>query len=257
MSAQSNIDRLRVASPCPISWEQMSGDERVRFCDHCQLNVYNLSELSRNEVETLIASTEGRLCGRLYRRADGTVLTKDCPVGLRALRKRVATRVAAVFATVVSLSASVFGQQTTEKKGKSDCVPQTRITHARTANADAASISGTVVDPNEAVIPGATVLITNIATNETRDLKTSDEGTFQTDSLKTGTYSVKVEIPGFKSYVVSQVVVKDNESVNIDFVMEVEAGATVGILITDGGLIDTPPGATVISGKAIRRLPIN
>src|SRR6267378_5000201 len=92
---RSNLDRLRIATPCPISWEQMTGDNRVRFCDHCKLNVYNISELSRLEAESLIASTEGRLCARLFRRADGTVLTKDCPVGLRALRMRISKRVAA------------------------------------------------------------------------------------------------------------------------------------------------------------------
>ena len=72
MKHSASIDRLRIATPCPISWEQMTGDDRVRFCDHCQLNVYNISELSRSEAETLIASTEGRLCARLFRRADGT-----------------------------------------------------------------------------------------------------------------------------------------------------------------------------------------
>src|SRR5258706_6218808 len=100
----ATIDCLRIAAPCPLSWEQMTGDNRVRFCDHCQLNVYNISELSRLEAETLIASTEGRLCARLFRRADGTVLTKDCPVGLRALRRRVAQRTAAIFAAIVGLS---------------------------------------------------------------------------------------------------------------------------------------------------------
>ena len=71
----ANIDRLRIATPCPISWEQMTGNSRVRFCGNGQLNVYNISELSRSEAEALIASTEGRLCARLFRRADGTILT--------------------------------------------------------------------------------------------------------------------------------------------------------------------------------------
>ena len=85
-----NIDRLKVASPCPAGWGQMTGDDRVRFCDSCQLNVYNFAELTRKEAEEIIRTTEGRICGRLYRRADGSVITKDCPVGLRAVRRRVA-----------------------------------------------------------------------------------------------------------------------------------------------------------------------
>jgi hypothetical protein len=65
----------------------MKGDERVRYCEECRLNVYNFAELSRGQAEELIRETEGRLCGIIYRRADGTVLTRDCPVGLMAIRR--------------------------------------------------------------------------------------------------------------------------------------------------------------------------
>jgi hypothetical protein len=66
----------------------MAGDERVRFCPQCALNVYNLSGMRRQEAESLVESHEGRLCVRFYQRSDGTVLTRDCPVGLQAARKR-------------------------------------------------------------------------------------------------------------------------------------------------------------------------
>ena len=55
------IDRLRIASPCPASWERMEGDERVRHCAVCNLNVYNFAEMTRDEVNALIARSEGRL----------------------------------------------------------------------------------------------------------------------------------------------------------------------------------------------------
>jgi hypothetical protein len=68
----------------------MVGDDRVRFCQECRLHVYNLSAMRRQEAEALVANREGRVCFRLYRRADGTVLTQDCPVGLRAARRKLA-----------------------------------------------------------------------------------------------------------------------------------------------------------------------
>src|SRR5215210_3096990 len=83
------LENVRVAAPCPADWEKMVGDERVRFCGQCELNVYNLSGMTRREAEALVAGTEGRLCVRFYRRADGTILTRNCPVGLRALKRRV------------------------------------------------------------------------------------------------------------------------------------------------------------------------
>jgi hypothetical protein len=86
------LDNIRIASPCSESWEGMEGDERVRFCGGCSKFVYNLSSMTEREAQDLIAGNEGRLCVRLYRRKDGTVLTSDCEVGVR--RKRV-TKIAA------------------------------------------------------------------------------------------------------------------------------------------------------------------
>lgn len=85
--AQS-LEVLRVASPCPARWDEMKGDDRVRYCGECQLHVYNISGLSRDEAQQLVSQREGRLCIRMLQRADGTVITRDCPVGLRALRLR-------------------------------------------------------------------------------------------------------------------------------------------------------------------------
>ena len=75
----SALDGLRIARPCPASWSAMEGDDRVRHCSRCRLNVYNLSAMTEAEALRLLAETEGRRCIRLYRRADGTVLTRDCP----------------------------------------------------------------------------------------------------------------------------------------------------------------------------------
>src|SRR5262249_27221366 len=75
------LDRIRIASPCSASWEEMEGDDRVRTCDRCQLQVFNLSGMRRHQAEELIAKAEGRLCVRLYQRADGTIITADCPLG--------------------------------------------------------------------------------------------------------------------------------------------------------------------------------
>lgn len=86
----SLLDKCRIASPCDVGWVNMRGDDKVRHCDRCQLNVYNLSGMTRREAEDLIRSKEGRLCVSIYRRLDGTVLTADCPIGLRRARMALA-----------------------------------------------------------------------------------------------------------------------------------------------------------------------
>lgn len=80
---------LQIASPCPASWAEMAGDEQARHCAACDKKVYNIATMTSAEVVALIELTEGHFCGRLFRRADGTVLTADCPVGLatRAARR--------------------------------------------------------------------------------------------------------------------------------------------------------------------------
>ena len=101
------LDGVRIAAPCRADWEKMAGDERMRYCGECSLHVYNLSGMTKREAEALIANAEGCLCVRFYRRADGTVLTRNCPVGLRALKQR-ATRVAgATLSAVLGFFAGV------------------------------------------------------------------------------------------------------------------------------------------------------
>lgn len=81
------LDNIRVASPCNADWSQMSGDDRVRACGQCNKRVYNLSEMTRDEAQALLISLEGKLCARYFRRADGTILTKDCAVGVQRRRR--------------------------------------------------------------------------------------------------------------------------------------------------------------------------
>jgi len=107
------LDLIQIASPCQVSWDEMSGDERQRHCSHCNLNVYNLSEMSREEAEAFLAEREGRVCVRLYRRTDGTVLTRDCPVGLAAVRAklvRVALATAGLFLAFSTTAMAALGK---------------------------------------------------------------------------------------------------------------------------------------------------
>jgi len=102
------LTNLRIASPCPMRWEDLSptGSTHTRHCDRCRLNVHNLSEMTAEEAEALLRSGVGedgaarRVCVGFYRRADGTVLTADCPVGALALRAKARRAVARVAAAI-------------------------------------------------------------------------------------------------------------------------------------------------------------
>ncbi len=116
--ARVSLDVVRIAEPCPATWEEMAApsafeENRVRHCGLCRLNVYNVEAMTRREAEAFIeqheASGGGRLCLRLARRPDGTIVTRDCKTAREHLR-RVArrTRWLAVAATAAVVSTATL-----------------------------------------------------------------------------------------------------------------------------------------------------
>ena len=103
MKMTINVDEIRVASPCNARWNDMNGDERARFCGQCSKHVFNLSAMTRVQIETLVREKEGKFCGRFYRRPDGRMLTADCPSRLRQMRERLARIGGALCALVLSV----------------------------------------------------------------------------------------------------------------------------------------------------------
>jgi hypothetical protein len=88
------LESITIASPCTAKWDEMIGDERARFCTHCQKDVFNLSAMPRDEAESFMRERTAEVCVRLYKRFDGTVLTADCPVGVKRKRRRKAVAAA-------------------------------------------------------------------------------------------------------------------------------------------------------------------
>ncbi|MCW5824743.1 MAG: hypothetical protein KIT34_18235 [Cyanobacteria bacterium TGS_CYA1] len=98
-----------IAAPCPIRWEQMdavedSDADTKRFCNQCSLNVFNVSNMTRVEAEKFLNEQSGPVCLGLYRRPDGTLITKDCPYGVKLLN-RARFKLASLAASVLA----VFG----------------------------------------------------------------------------------------------------------------------------------------------------
>lgn len=104
----SPLNDIKIASPCPANWDDMYGGGRKRFCGECKLNVYNLSGMTSEEAERLVTNAEGRLCVRFFQRADGSVITADCPVGWARIKQRTRVYATAAFSLVMALLTGVF-----------------------------------------------------------------------------------------------------------------------------------------------------
>lgn len=104
------LDRVAIKTPCKASWNDMEGDDRVRFCCACSKNVYDLSAMTEDEAEAFLAFhlDDQDACVKLYRRPDGRILTSDCPRGAGTRHaRRVALAGAAAMCAVAGVAAVV------------------------------------------------------------------------------------------------------------------------------------------------------
>ncbi len=86
----------------------MVGTERERFCSSCALNVYNISSMGSLEAERFLAERAGsKVCVQFFRRKDGTILSDNCPKGLRAMRDR-SKQILRIASSFVALVVSNF-----------------------------------------------------------------------------------------------------------------------------------------------------
>ena len=246
-----NVNKLRVASPCPVGWETMTGNERVRRCHSCELNIYNISEMTKTEIESLIVNREGRLCIRLYKRGDGTVLTKDCPIRFRAYQKKAARFAGAALATILGLFTVSLGQKANEKS-----VDDSKVKIVRTSNLGTI-LTGTITDTAGAIIPNAEIKLYKKGNKKSIKIKSDDNGSYFFKSLSPGFYKLEIKFGGFKTFKITEIEVRNNEENRLDITLEPkQINVTVGIYAEEP-LFDTTSSSftTKITRKMIEKLP--
>ncbi|MGH9881198.1 MAG: carboxypeptidase regulatory-like domain-containing protein, partial [Pyrinomonadaceae bacterium] len=120
-------------------------------------------------------------------------------------------------------------------------------------------ISGTVFDQNGAVVPGASVIITDLGTQKTTTLTTSESGAYSIRLLDPVTYSVRVEAPGFKRAILESVKVDTATVTTLNVTLETGAVGETVTVTSDPPLINTESATTTqtISERQIRDLPLN
>ena len=132
-------------------------------------------------------------------------------------------------------------------------------TLATFAQSNQGGISGTVVDPNGAVVPGATVTITSLGTQKSITLTTSESGVFSTRTLEPVTYSVRVEATGFKKAIMERVKVDTATVATVNITLETGTVNETVSVSSEAALINTEAGTTsqTINERQIRDLPLN
>jgi hypothetical protein len=226
MSAKDPLQRLAVTSPCTQDWDSMIGNDRVRFCDHCSLHVHNISAMTRAEAFRLAHRSQGRLCVRYHSTTQNPIVTRT-PESRRLYQigRRVSRLASGAFSATLSVSAA-FAEPAPNIHRDTSVVSQ--VIEQRTLVANGGSITGTVMDQNQAVIPGAAIVLTTAQTQSELTGTTNDTGVFRFDGLGPGYYSLKVSSPGFVTFERKALHVDGAQDVDVQVAMIVEVTAMAG-----------------------------
>ena len=100
-------------------------------------------------------------------------------------------------------------------------------------------ITGRVTDATKGAIPGATVTVTDPARNTTVTVVTNDQGLFQTNYLLPGTYTITVELAGFKKYVGTNLPLQISQTLDLLIVLEVGAMEESISVVAESPLVNT------------------
>jgi len=122
-----------------------------------------------------------------------------------------------------------------------------------------ATIVGRVTDESGAVVPKAKITVTNVGTNESRVVESSETGDYVVPQLTPGEYMLTAELPGFKKEIVRSIMLETNQQARVDVVFKVGA-VTEEVEVTAAAPIVSSEDAAlgnVVDQKKIVELPLN
>jgi carboxypeptidase family protein len=127
------------------------------------------------------------------------------------------------------------------------------------AQAVTGTILGVITDSTGAVMPGATVTLTNVGTGQVRVVITDSNGEYTAPSLTTGKYSVKAELSGFKTVSVPDIALGVDQHFRLNLKLEVGAVEESVTVTGASPLIQTSTSelGTTVSEEQIKTLPLN
>jgi len=124
-----------IARPCEESWAAMNGGARQRHCQLCDKQVHNFAVMTASEIEKLVLKSEGKLCARITRREDGSLVTLEA-------QPRVSIAAQVAVSASLALSAVAGGAQAASEHP----VPQEKTTSSFIGTVEI-SATGTGLEP--------------------------------------------------------------------------------------------------------------
>lgn len=132
------------------------------------------------------------------------------------------------------------------------------VATAAWAQAPVGTISGTIRDQSDGVVPGATITVRHVATGAERHLTSDDHGAFSAPALAVGAYEVRIELSGFRTQQ-TEVTVATGRVATVEMRMEVGTAIEVVNVAANAVHVETEQHAVtgVITRQKIQELPLN
>jgi len=120
------------------------------------------------------------------------------------------------------------------------------------------AIIGSVIDATQAALPGAIVTVTQIGTRAERVVVTDSDGRFSVPGLRASTYSLKVELSGFRTAEIKELVLRDGESIRQTLTMPVATVTESVTVVGESPLLQTASAkvGAVIDAKTLEDIPV-
>jgi hypothetical protein len=231
MKKRSILDSVEVKSPCSQDWNLMFGNDEVRFCEHCVKHVHDLSAMTRREAEKFAARSNGAVCVRYTRRPDGKMQTAGDK--LYRITSRASRLAAGVFGASLTIASSAYAQDSPVSTASGQ--EKTAAAAVRDQNKQSpgdkgvGSISGTVTDQNEAVIPGVEVILTDRKTQAARAVSSDENGGYLFSDVEEGNYDLEFKAKWFNGRKINNI--NFNHPVEAKYDAALSAGAMTGELV--------------------------
>lgn len=227
MARKSRLESIKIPNPCAEDWNKMDGNEKFRFCGICEKNVYNISSMTTREANKLLFDNKEKVCIRMEKDTHGKVKTLKNP--LHQITRQ--TPIAAGILTATLVFSSI-----TLAQGEPVRINSDKINIVQTAKDDASkpSISGTISDQQEAVIPGVNINLRNVKDNSFQKTVSNNEGFFRFSNIKVSDYEIVIEQDrGFKSFIHKNIEVDGKSNLSLNIALESEEPTTIGVFADD------------------------
>jgi len=243
MPSKNFLNNITIPSPCTADWNSMVGNDQMRFCEHCSLDVHNLSRMTRNQAQRLVARSNGRLCVRYHSDSSGKPLTLPLAQKLHRINRRVSRIAAGAFSATLSISSAVSQNSASAQQG----VNPPNATQQSPRWTPGSSLVGIIKDQNGALIPAATIFLSNPELRVALYASTGLDGQFTIDNLQAAVYRLRIEAPGFAADETEGIYLQSNGEMRVDRTLKIAQVEETVDIESNGSEIQTFSGGGAVA----------